>query len=198
MSSSWLEEREQLRKEYLELRSKIPAQEHREKSRAIQERLIGLPFFTGAGRVALYSSFKGEVDTRLIFEQGLRHGKEIFFPAVNGVADRLVFLAAKSLQELSPGRFGIPTPPWEPERLKPFWQMDLVVVPGVAFDLKGRRLGYGGGYYDRTLSQMASGPCKLALAFEVQLVQELPPHPGEAKMDIIVTEERILELRTVP
>lgn len=198
MSRPCLEEKERLRREYLECRLQIPPKEHREKSWAIQERFIRLTPFTRAGCVALYSSFKGEVDTRLIFEEGLRQGKEIFFPAVNGVADRLVFLAAKSQQELSPGRFGILTPPWEPERLKPFWQMDVVVVPGVAFDLKGRRLGYGGGYYDRTLSQKAAGPCKIALAFEAQLVQELPPHPGEAKVDIIVTEKRTLELWAVP
>lgn len=185
----------ELRKMFLDRRSQLTVEEHREKSQAVQQRVMALGPFQGSRSLAIYSSFKGEVETGSILEEGLRMGKEVFLPVVKEGQARLAFVAVRTKEELIPGRYGILVPPWEPGRIKPVEEIELILVPGLAFDMSGRRLGYGGGYYDRTLHGLNQSPARMALAFDFQMVEELPGGPADAKVAWIVTEKRVVEIK---
>ncbi len=171
-------------------RLKLEPEEHRGKSILIQRKLMSLPIFDRSRRVAIYASFRGEVETWLIFEEGLRERKEMLLPIVReGGID---FALATNREELGPGRYGILVPPQEPERFRAPEEIDLILVPAVAFDMEGYRLGYGAGYYDQALIKMRGK--KVGLAFDFQILDKLPSTPSDARVDMIITETRMIEV----
>lgn len=136
--------------------------------------------------VALYAAFDGELDPRALdFAHGSRR---IVYPIVTEGVPSLAFAQAQ-LGDLSPGTFGILAPTEDAPRVDPD-QIDLYVVPGLAFDPFGGRLGLGRGYYDSTLAQ-ASGR-RLGFAYRWQLVDEVPVGPTDRRMHLVVTDESVL------
>ncbi|MEE8449422.1 MAG: 5-formyltetrahydrofolate cyclo-ligase [Thermodesulfobacteriota bacterium] len=183
--------------EKAKLRSQLIAQRleqlgREEKSLAIQRRFLHLGCFRRSRTVALYWSFRGEVDTELIFEAGWKRKKELLLPVIQTQEGLLTFRKVRYREELIPGRYGIMVPPCEADRVVPLESIDLMVVPGVGFDLTGVRLGYGGGYYDRTLTRLLYRTKKLALAFDVQMVNSLPLNSTDVKVDMVITESRVV------
>jgi 5-formyltetrahydrofolate cyclo-ligase len=185
------EEKTKLRNRLLAERLEQPGRE--EKSLAVQEMLLRLGCFQRSKIVALYWSFRGEVDTQLIFEQGWKREKELLLPVIRAGEGVLTFLKANSREELIPGRYGIMVPPWQVERVMPLESIEIIVIPGVGFDLNGVRLGYGGGYYDRTLKRLPDRAKKLGLAFDLQLVDRLPADSTDVKVDMVITESRVIK-----
>lgn len=151
--------------------------------------LAELPEFQRAGRVALFASLHDEIDTHPLFDQVRLAGKPCLFPRCLP-DDRLEFARVEQWEELVPGRYGVSEPPRE-RAAEPLGAGDLVVVPGVAFDRRGRRLGRGRGYYDRTLSA-SDGPLVVGLAAAFQVVDEVPAGPSDRPVDVIVTEAGVL------
>jgi len=124
----------------------------------VQRALLDDDVFRRAGSVMIYLAFRGEVPTGLVLEAALAQGKVVAAPVTLKEERRLVPLRLEGLAaELRPGAYGILEP--EPSLCRPVppEDIDLVVVPGVAFDARGGRLGYGGGYYDRFLRGDAAG-----------------------------------------
>lgn len=158
----------------------------------IQDRLILLPEFTAARSLALYHPVKLEVETAAIFAAAQAAGKMICFPRVHG--DHLEFIAVDRLADLVRGRYGI----LEPAAGTPFpvSQLDLVILPGIGFDLSGFRLGYGKGYYDRALAGYSHRTKLVGLGYAVQVVAALPIHDHDIALDIVVTEEEIFRYAT--
>lgn len=157
-----------------------------------QDRLLALPEFAGAGCLALYSAVRNEVFTERIFEVAREAGKEVVYPRVAGTG--LEFAPALSREELAPGAFGVLEPTQEVPRAPT--SIDMLVVPGVAFDGFGHRLGYGKGFYDRALHGVSGRVLLVGLAFELQLVERLPVEVHDLRLDLLVTEERVLDFRT--
>ncbi|OGP25399.1 MAG: 5-formyltetrahydrofolate cyclo-ligase [Deltaproteobacteria bacterium GWC2_56_8] len=189
MKNSVLKER--VRSAVLERRREMAFEDVYRKSSLIQKRLIGSPFYAEAGVILLYSSFSNEVLTDELFETAIREGREAAYPRVlRGGGRHLAFFKVKSLKELAPGSYDIPEPAEREERAQA-GSFDLVVVPGVAFDEKGGRLGYGKGYYDRALSGIE---CPIvALAYEFQVLKEdIPVEPHDVRVSAIVTEKRLI------
>ena len=154
-----------------------------------QQQLLALPVFRQAQSVALYAPIHGEVATDLLCEQALAAGKAVLFPVA--LPHGLVFRQICNLAALVPGAFGIPepvadAPAWEPASI------DLVVVPGVAFDRHGRRIGYGKGYYDRTLHTLEGSGRLIGLCYDFQLLDEIVEIHHDVRMDGVVTEHRVL------
>lgn len=182
-----------LRREFLRLRLGLgPAGE--ELGRRIQTALIEHDAFVRAGVILVYLPFRGEVPTAAVIEAGLARGKVVAAPLTLATERRLVPLALAGLpDELQPGTFGILEP--RPERCPPVdpGRIDLVVVPGLAFDTHGARLGYGGGFYDRFLGRHVPQATRAGLAFEVQVVDRLPTDRHDAAMDLVFTEQRIIQ-----
>ncbi len=183
-----------LRRRLLGERDALPPEVRSAASAAIVERIIALPEFDAATAVLLTLAFRSEWNTLALVRVALAARKIVAIPRVD-VGTRMLDLHALSDPEsgIVAGPMGIPEPLPESARV-PRDAIDFVLVPGVAFDLAGRRLGYGGGYYDRLLPLLSSEAARVAGAFELQLVDRVPAAPHDAHVDTIVTESRTLVL----
>lgn len=168
-----------LRKEMLQQRRLFASTE---KSERICEKALLLPAVQNAKNVMVYLPSKGEVDTALLIALLLREGKNVSAPRViSDIEMEAAFIDANGFRK---GAFGI----WEPLG-KRAEQIDVIFVPGVAFDEKRNRIGYGKGYYDRFLSLHPA--LTVGLAYSFQLVPALPTEAHDKPLDIILTEEAV-------
>ena len=169
----------------------------REKSRKIKKKLFELPEFKKAGTIMFYAAKGKEVRTEEMIKESLKMGKRVAVP-IGKVRERdLIPSFLTDYGELAPGAYGILEPREEHRRLVPLKKLELIIVPGVAFDRQGNRLGWGGGFYDNFLGRIPSGVPRLGLAFELQIVESLPIGEEDIPMDGIITEEIIyLRLRS--
>jgi 5-formyltetrahydrofolate cyclo-ligase len=158
-------------------------------SLALQQNFMQLAEFQDASVLALYAPIHHEVETALVANEALAAGKSLLYPAV--VGDNLEFRRIAELSALIPGRFGIPEP--QGESFSP-GAADLIVVPGVAFDLSGRRIGYGKGFYDRALHRLEGRGKLVAFCYEFQLADEIIGEPHDVTMDLVVTELRVVRV----
>lgn len=153
-----------------------------------QEALLSSEEWTLAGSVLLYLPIRGEAETGLLAETAVDQGKRLLLPRVEKGARRLwLHQWSGTSGELVSGAYGIPEPRPDLERVEP-GEVDLVVVPGVAFDRHGNRLGYGGGYYDRALPGMGRA-FKVGLGFAFQVVDDLPAEAHDVRLDGLATDE---------
>jgi 5-formyltetrahydrofolate cyclo-ligase len=182
----------QLRDELLSARLRLAPDERARRSRAACEWVTALPEFVEARTIALYAAAGAEVDPAPLAEAALARRKRIAFPRLDPDSRVLSFIACAPA-DLVPGARGVRAPPPGAAPL-PLEELDLVVVPGVAFDLHGRRLGRGGGYYDATLALLPARTLRVALAFDLQIVPEVPGEPHDAEVHLIATETRFLEV----
>lgn len=161
-----------------------------ERSIAICERLVGLPEYQSAGTVLYYVDVRSEVRTRDYLRTALGHHKRIVIPYC--VADALELFLLTSMDQLAVGMYRILEPRTELRSLGAskvrVEELDLIVVPGVAFDREGGRLGHGKGYYDKLLEHARPDTPLIALAFECQLFPHIPMQSHDVYMDRVVTE----------
>ena len=164
----------------LDKRNRLDTQEIVRRSRSAQEALISSKEFKSAKVIGAYHSFGSEVKTDLIIEQALAMQKKIALPSIEG--ENLAFYELSSGRYLVKGRFGI----MEPLPYGPVEKLDMLVVPGIAFDKKGYRLGYGKGYYDKFMTKR--NIFTIGLAYSFQLLETLPSGGHDKKLDAIATE----------
>jgi 5-formyltetrahydrofolate cyclo-ligase len=183
--------KQNLRRQALDLRREQPAKD--ELSRLICEKFAALKQYCAAAVVMAYVGIRSEVRTRPFLLRALEQGKTLVVPYC--VGQELGLFRLESLDELAEGYFGL----WEPRpelRSRPDKQMepsqlDLIMVPGVAFDRQGGRIGHGKGYYDRLLSRVRADACLVGVAFACQLVPAVPVQPYDVPMDLVITEQSI-------
>jgi 5-formyltetrahydrofolate cyclo-ligase len=166
-------------------------------SRLIQERVLRFPLYLISWSVALYSPIGNEVATDEIRDHALKAGKKLFYPKL-GKGENLALVRVESVKEFKPGRFGILEPKGDKTMTKEEHPGLVVFVPGLAFDLQGHRLGRGRGWYDRVLSLLGEGSKVVALAYEFQIVKELPAERWDQKIHHIVTEKGIIDCGDIP
>jgi 5-formyltetrahydrofolate cyclo-ligase len=176
-----------LRQRLLEQRSLLSPAYCEEAGRKAQLRCMKLPAFVAAKVVALYSPIRNEVDTSLLVDECLGSGKIVLMPAVT--VDGLQFRRMKDRSELVCASFGICEPLPEAERFEPE-RIDFILVPGVAFDLLGLRIGYGKGYYDRTLHTLEGKGRMAGFCYDFQLVESIASAPHDVQMDMVITDLR--------
>lgn len=170
------------------------AQENKDElSQQICETFVGLPEYETARTVMFYVDVRTEVRTRQFLPVALTHGKRIVVPYC--VEGQLELFHLAETDELAVGMYKILEPRTElrqlPEKKVAVRELDLVMVPGVAFDRRGARMGHGFGYYDKLLEHVRPDAPLVALAFECQLFAEIPTAPHDVFMDKIVTEEKV-------
>jgi|SRR5579863_2133428 len=186
-----LEQKQSIRGKILSERERLALAERQGRSRSIAKQLLELPEFGRSSVIHLYLAVRSEVETGEIFKAGLALGKIMAVPVMTSEAPtELRFGRVEQVppRNLEKGPRGILQPPWD-ERIEVLVeQIDLWVIPGVVFDLAGRRIGYGGGFYDRVLKK-ARGPV-VALAFELQMVEEVPEGIMDVRVHRIITEKR--------
>jgi len=166
-----------------------------ELSRKICQRLAALPEYAAARTVMFYVDFGSEVRTQHFFPTAWPAGKQIVIPYC--AEDRLELFRLESTDELAAGTRGIlePRPEFRsrPDRMVDIAHLDLIVLPGLAFDRRGGRIGQGKGYYDRFLRRVRPNTPLVALAFECQLFAEVPMLPYDKYVDKVITEAAIYE-----
>lgn len=158
------------------------------KGRAIVERVMTLPEIRRAGTVMAFWSFGSEVDTSSLLRRLHAEGVRIALPRiVNGEVVPVAYVPGDPVSEAS---FGAMEPVSDTE-VDPA-TIDVVVTPGVAFDRRGNRVGYGGGHYDRLLAGIRSDAATVAVAFDLQVVDEVPAGGADRRVDAIVTEREVI------
>jgi 5-formyltetrahydrofolate cyclo-ligase len=188
-----------LRKDFIHKRDSINPEQKRLKEAAIEKRLFALKEFKKAESILLYVSFRSEVNTKNYLEDVITLGKKLVLPRVEANRRSLRLFEVTDPSELSPGYMGILEPKIKKDREISLNNIDLVIIPGTGFDLTGSRIGYGGGYYDRLLSYESKQLARVekhimtvALAFEEQIGDEIPAEPHDIKVDMIVTDKRLI------
>lgn len=186
------DERAALRKEVLAARDGLLPQTRTEKSRAIADRLRGLPDFARAACILFYVNFRSEVETLPLIGECLDRGKEICVPLTIMADHRLeAYALGDPGLDLVPGYCNIPEPARGLSRVDPA-RIDVVIVPGSVFDAGGGRLGYGGGYYDRFLANEAPHALRIGIAFDLQVIDAVPVEPHDQRLHYLVTETRTI------
>lgn len=181
-----------IREQMLILRKQLDDRSYVRLSYKAQECLIATPSFQRATTLALYSPIRHEVATGQLFSSALTAGKQIYYPRVCG--EDLEFCRIFSLDDLAVGAFGVAEPIGEATIA--IADLDLIVVPGVAFSYDGFRLGYGRGFYDRQLAGRPATTIAVGLSFSFQLVSQLPIEEHDQQLDYIVTETESIPCRT--
>lgn len=186
--------KKELRKKVQELRDRLHPEERMLFSARIADNLWSIPEFAAADKVLFFLNFRSEVDTTPLIERALAEGKTACVPRTDDstrdmVASRILDLDG----DLELGNYDILEPREECVRPVPPEELDAVLMPGVAFDLSGCRLGYGGGYYDRFLERCSPGCLLVAAAFELQIVDHVPCADHDRRIHKVVTESRIID-----
>ena len=181
-------DKDAIRADMLRRRHDLLPQQVVELSRLAQQRLLSTVLFAVINSVALYHPIRNETATDDIFNAAIRQGKVVFYPRVEG--ENLYFVSVNSLDQLAPGCFGV----LEPSADMPVADRvpDMILVPGVAFDRRGHRLGYGRGFYDRYLHQCPAGVCKVGFSYSFQLCHTIPDDDHDQLLDALVTDTEII------
>ena len=182
-----------IKDEILSRRKSLSKEEVKEKSEQIKKRLCSLDEFKKSKNILAYVSFNNEADTNLLIIELLKNKeKTVLVPFVEKGNPMLQISELKNIKDLEPKTFGILEP--KEDKIKKFdaKNVDLVLVPGIAFDKNGHRIGYGHGYYDRLLGKLGKKAAKIGLCYELQLIDKIPEEKHDVPMDIIVTEKRAI------
>lgn len=185
------DERKTLRRRKLEERDGLDADIREQKSLCIRNNFLSIAEVALARTIMLYLNFRSEVETLPLWEILYKKNIKVIVPLTVLEPPHLVaYQIDDPQQELQPGYCGILEPRKSIARIFDPAAIDIVVVPGAVFDAAGGRLGYGGGYYDRFLAQQAPQALRVALAFDMQIVERVPIMEHDERMHYLVTENR--------
>ncbi|RKD30087.1 5-formyltetrahydrofolate cyclo-ligase [Thermohalobacter berrensis] len=186
-------EKQKIRNEILTKRKNLSEKDIINKSKKICDLFLSTVLFKKSKNIMAYVDFRNEVKTEHIIKTALSKGKNIFIPITITKTKELLLSQLKDYDnELTKGTYGILEPKEEYIRKSDPDLLDLIIVPGVAFDKRGYRIGYGGGYYDRFLGKLNKEIPKIALAFDVQIVPKIIPDKFDIPVDFIITENAII------
>jgi len=163
-------------------------------SRAIADNLYSVEAFTESRDILFYLSLEKEVQTDAMIERSLELGKRVYVPVVDSESPGLRITELPGLDiEFATGAYGIREPEKQYRRFVSTAQIDFVVVPGLVFDLRGGRVGFGGGHYDRLLKKVSPHTVTAGVAFDFQIVESIPLASHDVKVQKIITEKKIID-----
>ncbi len=177
--------KQEIREKVLDMRRSLTSKYIEDESAKIYEHLMDSGLFDGAKQVLSYSDFDNEVKTAMLTGWLMFHGIRLCLPCVY---QKEMFAADIKSAVLELSRFGIAQPKYEEASFVLPEELDVVIVPGIAFDRGGRRIGFGCGYYDRFLKR-ATKAKKIALAYDFQIVDFIPEETHDIPVDIIITPD---------
>lgn len=180
-----------IREKVLKKRKNLNKEKRAIYSNEIISKIFNSSYYKNAKTIMCFISFSDEVDTHEFIKQSIKDWKKIVVPITFPKTHELKPSLLKDFNELEPGFYNILTPKKEFERFIDPKDIDLVITPGVAFRKDGYRVGYGGGYYDRFLSKIPDTPT-IGIAFDIQIVEDLPVDSYDIPVDYIYTEKNIL------
>ncbi len=185
--------KEEIRRKILKKRFSLLSEDIRDKSQQVFLNLTETVEYINSRNIMFYVATRSEVQTEEMIKTSIKMGKNVFVPII--LTECLNLAPSKIFDfdiELEKGKKGILEPKKEYYRLFPSENIDLIIVPGVAFDLSGNRIGRGFGYYDNFLRKVPSSAKIAALAFEMQIVKKIPNDKNDIPVHKIITEKRII------
>ena len=183
----------QIRDDIANTISTLSASEIDEKTKAIESRLFEFANFLESKIALLYVNGNLEVQTDSIIQKAYSYSKLVVLPAFDPESFKMKLMKVDAVkQELIPGPRGIVEPDASKCKEVPMDRIDIAIIPGLAFDEKGGRIGSGTGYYDRLIPRLAITTRKVALTFEEQIVPQIPMESHDKHVDIIITDKRII------
>lgn len=189
MEHSVVQAKKELRRRALAARRALTPAYRESASQQMVARLCETEAFQAAKTVFLYASMPDEVQTYGLMQQCLALGKTVALPKITGKR-AMEAVAFSSLSDLVPGAYDILTVKDDAGRLLPAKDIDLIIVPGAAFDAQGHRLGHGAGFYDIFMSEKAPQALCIALTFDILVYDEVPTEPHDECVDRLITESR--------
>ncbi|MBL4826700.1 MAG: 5-formyltetrahydrofolate cyclo-ligase [Spongiibacteraceae bacterium] len=191
--------RQQLRLQLRSQRKALSPQQQNKASQELSRTFTKSALFTGVRSIAFYMANDGEIDPIWLMQKALKHNIECYLPVLSPNR-KLWFIRYQQADPLYPNGFGIPEPAkWKPTRKS--WALDLILMPLVAFDRKGGRLGMGGGFYDRSFSWIRHRPCMrqpkiVGLAHQCQELESLTMESWDIPMSYVVTDKEFIRTDT--
>ena len=182
-------DKQRIRSKLLQRRKGESIPSNVKKSKRIEQQLFNLKEYQQARTILYYVSIDHEVDTHHMIKQSLNTDKKILVPITDTSNHTIIPSLIQSWDNLKPGAYGIlSATTTNPIKLS---TIDMIIIPGIGFDTTGGRIGHGKGYYDRLLTQTTQA-YRVALAFEFQIIDQIPTESHDISMDLIITENRIL------
>lgn len=185
-----MNQKQQLRKEMLAYREQLPKEQIQSASAQVCRQLVELPQYQQAKKILFYMAIKNEIDLMPLMEQAWLERRQVILPRVNGKV--LECVQVDKQDALQKSSFGIPEP--KTGKMIDPGQIDLVLVPGIAFDVQGYRLGFGAGHYDRLFSQYPHLK-RVGILEHGQLVPTIYPEPHDQSMHLLVTSQQVLTIK---
>ena len=183
----------QIRSDIVDALATLSEKQIFEKTKAVEKRLFDFANFLEAKVALMYVNNKNEVATHDILKRTHAYSKIIVLPAYNTETYAMTLMKVDSLEkDLSDGPRGILEPNVERCKVVPIDRIDIAIVPAVALDEKGGRIGSGQGYYDRLIPELSITTRKVALAFEEQIIPQVPLESHDKYIDIIITDKRVI------
>lgn len=183
--------KKEIRSTILKKRNSMNFSKVLEKSKRIKEQVFHMHEFKDAKTILFYISYDNEVYTHEMIKESLKIKKQVVVPKIDMDNHMILCSSLTQWDDLLIGAYNILEPRQECLNEVPPETIDLIVIPGIAFDEHGNRIGHGTGYYDRLLKKKNNAH-RLGLAFEVQIVENIPTESHDVKVEKIVTEERII------
>ncbi|MDD2446281.1 MAG: 5-formyltetrahydrofolate cyclo-ligase [Tissierellia bacterium] len=182
-----------LRKKILEERANFSKEVNISLSKDIVMKLMNTEQYRNANTIMCFISFGSEINTHEFIKKAIKDGKRLTVPVTFHEPKEMKPSQLLSFDELEPGYYGILTPKKEFIRYIDPKEIDLIIVPGAAFDRQGYRVGFGGGYYDRFLADLNC--MKISIAFGLQIVDKVPREGHDLPVDMIITEKETINIK---
>lgn len=186
-------DKKKVREEIIKKRNNLLPEIKKEYDALIFKQLIESDIYNKSKKIFTYVSFGSEIDTIKFIKYALNDNKEIYVPKTDKTKKEMVAIRINSLDNMSVDNWGI-LEPKSVDKNKIGEDFDLILMPGLAFDRKGNRIGYGGGYYDKYLSQFKEISNKLVLAYDFQIVNNIENEPHDIKVNCIITNNEFIKI----
>lgn len=187
--------KEKIRNELKNLRDNLNIEEKKILDKMLFQNILSLKSFTEAKSIFTFVSFRSEVDTQQIIRWAIGNGKEVSIPKVDLNTHEIVpYLITDIDKDTDKGHFNILEPDTEKTKRIDISQIEIFLVPGLAFDATGHRVGYGGQYFDKFLKHIPkdSKQIKIGLAYDFQIIEKVPNEEWDIPVDVIVTDKKII------
>lgn len=182
-----------VRKQVLHIRNNMTDELRKLKDKLIYNLFINSDLYKKAKDIFIYVSFGSEVNTHEIINKAISDNKNIYVPKTDINKKEMIAVKIHSFTELNVDNYGI-LEPISVDKEKVDSNFDIIVMPGVAFDKEGNRIGYGAGYYDKYLEKNISKAKKVALAYEEQILEKIETNYHDIKVDFIISTEKVIKI----
>ena len=190
-------DKKMLRKEILAKRKNIDTAKKEDMDKKIADKLYESKYYKEAKNIFIYISYDSEINTKEIINRALIDNKKVYVPRTEFKTRLMDAVEIASLDNLIESEYGILEPAMEEPHIEPD-ELDLIVVPGVAFDINGGRMGYGAGFYDRYFKKISKDRIekikKLALAYDFQILEKIPMDEQDVPVNYIITEKEFIHI----